>query len=213
VTAIRTLVVADTRLFRDGLAHALASVAEIDVVATARGSEEALARIAELGPAIALVDTGGADGTAAVRALVDGAPEVDVLALAVPERETEIVMLAEAGVAGYVTRDASLEDLVAAVSSIARGETLCSPRVAATLFRRVAALAAEQRFSEGLPLVRLTKREREIVDLIGDGLSNKEIASSLQIEFATVKNHVHHILEKLQVSRRGDAVARLRNTV
>ena len=213
MTPIRTLVVADTRLYRDGLSHALASVAEIDVVATARGPKEALARIAELRLAIALVDTGGADGTAAVRALADGAPELDILALAVPEREAEIVMLAEAGVAGYVTRDASLEDLVAAVSSVARGETLCSPRVAATLFRRVAALAAEQRFSEALPLLRLTRRERQIVDLIADGLSNKEIASRLQIEFATVKNHVHHILEKLQVSRRADAVARLRNSV
>jgi two-component system nitrate/nitrite response regulator NarL len=96
------------------------------------------------------------------------------------------------------------------VRSVTRGETLCSPRIAATLFRRVAALAADRRVGDERTLRRLTRRERQIVDLIADGLSNKEIAHRLQIEFATVKNHVHNILEKLQVTRRADAVAALR---
>ena len=89
------------------------------------------------------------------------------------------------------------------VESVARGEMLCSPRLAATLLHRVATLAQE-RHSPG-PLDSLTVRERQIVDLLGDGLSNKEIARGLQIEVTTVKNHVHHILEKLQVARRADA--------
>jgi two-component system, NarL family, nitrate/nitrite response regulator NarL len=202
--------VAATRLFRDGLADALSDVPDVDVVATARSAGEALARISEYAPAIALVDTGGVEGTATVHALVRGARDVDVIALAVPEHEDEIVALAEAGAGGYVTRDASLEDLVAVVRSVTRGETLCSPRIAATLFRRVAALAADRRVGDERTLRRLTRRERQIVDLIADGLSNKEIAHRLQIEFATVKNHVHNILEKLQVTRRADAVAALR---
>jgi two-component system nitrate/nitrite response regulator NarL len=202
--------VAATRLFRDGLADALSDVPDVDVVATARSAGEALARISEYAPAIALVDTGGVEGTATVHALVRGARDVDVIALAVPEHEDEIVALAEAGAGGYVTRDASLEDLVAVVRCVTRGETLCSPRIAATLFRRVAALAADRRVGDERTLRRLTRRERQIVDLIADGLSNKEIAHRLQIEFATVKNHVHNILEKLQVTRRADAVAALR---
>jgi len=209
MSAIRTLIVARTRLFREGLAHALSDMPEIEVVATASSPEEAAARMLELRPAIALVDIVGQDGTAWVRALGD---DIAVVALAVPENEAEIVALAEAGVAGYVTRDASLDELVAAIRSVAHGETLCSARVAATLFRRVAALAAERRSDEESRLPRLTRREREIVDLIGEGLSNKEIARRLQIEFATVKNHVHHILEKLQVGRRAEAVARMRGS-
>jgi DNA-binding NarL/FixJ family response regulator len=206
---IRALIVAHTRLFREGLADALRQVAEIEVVATARSVDEAAARVAETRPAIALVDTGSADGVATVRAL---ARELPVVALAVPEHEAEIVALAEAGIAGYVTRDASLDDLVAAVTSVARGEALVSPRVAATLFRRVAALAAERRVTDEAGLPRLTRRERQIIDLIEAGLSNKEIAIRLQIQFATVKNHVHNILEKLQVAHRADAVARVRGS-
>jgi two-component system, NarL family, nitrate/nitrite response regulator NarL len=205
---VRTLIVAQTRLFREGLADALRPVVELDVVGTARSAQEAWARIAETRPALALVDTGGADGVALVSAL---AGELPVVALAVPEHEAEIVTLAEAGVAGYVTREAALADVVAAATSVARGETLCSPRVAATLFRRVAALAAEARRREAAELPHLTHREQQIIDLIEAGLSNKEIASRLQIEFATAKNHVHNILEKLQVARRADAVARVRD--
>jgi two-component system, NarL family, nitrate/nitrite response regulator NarL len=81
----------------------------------------------------------------------------------------------------------------------------CSPKLAATLLRRVAALAQEQRSPSALDS--LTIRERQIVGLIGDGLSNKEIASGLKIEVATVKNHVHNILEKLNVTRRSEAAA------
>jgi len=89
-----------------------------------------------------------------------------------------------------------------------RGEAVCSPRVAGALLRRIAALATDGR-SDRVP-AHLTKREREIMGLIDEGLSNKEIAKRLRIEVATVKNHVHNILEKLQVHRRGEAAARVR---
>src|SRR5439155_827652 len=107
-------------------------------------------------------------------------------------------------------REASIDDLVTVIESVARGEAICSPRVAAGLLRRVAALAAGH--GGDLPRAQLTNREREIVRLIDNGLSNKEIARALGIEVATVKNHVHNILEKLQVHRRGEAAARVRGT-
>jgi DNA-binding NarL/FixJ family response regulator len=125
----------------------------------------------------------------------------------VPEADDEIVQLAEAGVDGLVTRDASLADVLDAVAAAVRRETLTSPTVAAVLLRRVASLAGERRPAETSSL---TRREREIVALIGRGLSNKEIAQSLRIELSTVKNHVHNILEKLHVPRRTDAVAAAR---
>ncbi|HEX7241600.1 MAG TPA: response regulator transcription factor, partial [Longimicrobiaceae bacterium] len=123
--------------------------------------------------------------------------------------ETEDVVLAcaEAGVSGYVSRGASLDDLVGALRSVARGELVCSPHIAGSLFRRVAALSERR---EASPAAVLTPREREILGLIDQGLSNKEISRRLRIELSTVKNHVHNLLEKLQVSRRGAAAACLR---
>jgi two-component system, NarL family, nitrate/nitrite response regulator NarL len=144
-----------------------------------------------------------------VRRIRHATPEVKVVALAVPDDESSVVACAEAGVAGYVTRDQSIEDVVAVVESVAHGELIASPRVAATLLRRVTALAAD-RGASALPGARLTPRELEIVALIEKRRSNKQIARELCIEVNTVKNHVHSILKKLHVDRRADAVERVR---
>jgi DNA-binding NarL/FixJ family response regulator len=154
-------------------------------------------------PDIALLDIAMPDGTLTVRALADSAPGVRVVALGVPENDGPVLACAEAGVAGFVPRDGSLEDLVETLKRVVRGEVLCSPRIIGSLFRRVAELAAHP-----LPPVgRLTQRELEILGLIDQKLSNKEIARRLTIELSTVKNHVHSILKKLQVRRRADAAA------
>ena len=121
------------------------------------------------------------------------------------ETEYELVACAEAAIVGYVTRDHSSAELRAVVASVARGEVVCPPRIAAMLLRRVAALAGGP--DSNLGQTHLSHREREIVRLIGRGLSNKEIARDLGVEIATVKNHVHNILNKLRVHRRSDAAA------
>ena len=100
-----------------------------------------------------------------------------------------------------------MDDLTSTIISVTRGELLCSPRVAATLLRRVGALANGARAPHALR--GLTFREREVLDLIDGGLSNKEIAVRLHIEVATVKNHVHNLLEKLHVTSRAQAAAQL----
>jgi DNA-binding NarL/FixJ family response regulator len=122
--------------------------------------------------------------------------------------EDQVVACAEAGIAGYVDRDASLRDLVATVRSVARGELLCSPRIAARLMRRVAELADQPRPPQ--TPAHLTRREREVVALIDEGLSNKEIAQRLNIELPTVKHHVHNVIEKLGVRSRLQAAAHVR---
>ena len=108
---------------------------------------------------------------------------------------------------GYVTRDSSLNELSAAVLGVADGGPLCSPRMVATFLRRIAVLSSEQQADSAEAA--LTTREVEIVRLIERGLSNKQIAHELCIELPTVKNHVHHILEKLNVSGRTEAAALL----
>jgi two-component system nitrate/nitrite response regulator NarL len=146
------------------------------------------------------------DSVLAVRSLAAAAPAVKVVAVAVPDSERDVIACVEAGVAGYVTREASVEELVQATLDATRGELHLPPRMAARLVRHVAELATDRPGPEA----RLTSRELEIVDLIDDGLSNKQIAQRLCIEVPTVKNHVHNILEKLQVDRRSEAAARVR---
>lgn len=208
---IRVAIVADTRLYREGLAQVLGRSSCLSVVATAARRDEALASLPAVQPDVILMDMASPDSCGAVRAILQRLPQARVIALGVFEDGDDVLGCAEAGVSGYVPREASIDDLVTVIESVARGEAICSPRVAASLLRRVAALAEG---NGGARLrAHLTSREREIVRLIDDGLSNKEIARGLGIEVATVKNHVHNILEKLQVHRRGEAAARVRGAV
>ena len=206
--AIRVLVVTDVRLYQEGLAQVLRDREQMRVVGSAGYREDALARVRALAPDIVLLDVAMAGSLELVRAIMELAPGVKIVAFAVTDVDEDIFSCAEAGVAGYVPRGASIDDLVAAIQSTARGELLCSPRIAASLFRRLAALTAEH--TSNHDAVHLTSREAMIVRLIDQGLSNKDIARRLCIEVATVKNHVHNILEKLHVSRRGEAAARMR---
>jgi two-component system nitrate/nitrite response regulator NarL len=200
-------VLARVRLYREGVAAALADDDRFRVVGAAADGA-GLQQLRESAPDVVLMEAGPADAPALVRTIRAHAPETKVVALGISEEEADVLPLAEAGIAGWVTRDASVDDLREAVASAAAGETLCSPRMAASLLRRLASLAENLR--DGNASRSLTSRQREIVALIDAGLSNKEIARQLSIELPTVKNHVHNILEKLQVSRRGEAAALVR---
>lgn len=160
-------------------------------------------------PRVAILDIGVDAGLMGVRRLRAALRDVSVVALAIEDTDESVVAWAEAGVAGFVTRDTPLEGLMNTVECVAGGGTQCSPRATAALLRRLAELS--NRGGSGPRAALLTPREREIVALIDRGLSNKEIASELHIELATVKNHVHSVLEKLQVDRRGAAAAAVRN--
>ncbi len=203
---IRVLIVADIRLYRDGLAHLLDREDGMSVVGTASDSERAVAQSQRSEPDIVLFDMAIPGSLTATRLIVEGRPRV--IGLGVTEVEQDVLMCAEAGVSGYVPRDASVSDLVRAIWSAERGELLCSPRMAATLFRRAAKSTTSAGYSH--PSRSLTARELQIVQLFDSGLSNKEIARRMGIEVGTVKNHVHNILEKLNVRRRGEAAARMR---
>src|SRR5215210_6671047 len=204
---IRVLVVSGICLYREGLTQLLDDTEDISVVASANDVTEGIAAWKRLDqpPDVILLDTLPADAELRIRTLVDELPDARVLALTVPNRESDIVVVAEAGIAGFVTSDASLSELVAAIESVARGETLCPPSVVAALMRRLASLA--RNWAEADPIEPLTMREREILELIDEGFSNKQIAQQLSIELPTVKNHVHHILGKLGVHRRTEAAA------
>jgi DNA-binding NarL/FixJ family response regulator len=157
---------------------------------------------------VIVVDTATYDEPERMQELADLAQE-PIVAFGVPGDERHVIALAEAGVLGFVEREASVDQLIECILRAARGEATIPPKFATTLLRRVAALS-DRKDAPDPDLAALTVRERQIVEIIAEGLSNKEIAARLSIEVATVKNHVHSILEKLNVSRRSEVVARLR---
>src|SRR6266699_2074321 len=205
---IRVLIVGDVRLYREGLAQILDRNPRIQASGTAATRGAAVASARDMRPDIVLLDMAMPESGETVQDLAEVDSGLKVVAIGLAEAEGSVLSCAEMGVAGYVPREGSLEDLVAAVESVGRGELLCSPRIAGTLLRRLASLALE-RGTES-ESAKLTRREKEVMGLIDRGLSNKDIARELGIELATVKNHVHNILEKLQVHRRGEAAARVR---
>src|SRR5213080_4755391 len=202
--AIRILIASGIRLYREGLAEIVLRDGNIRVVGTAGGYDEVLASLVTPTD-IVLLDMATPNSVAIAQAIRDEAPGIRVLAVT----DYELVACAEAGVAGYVTRNDSSAELLAVLASVARGEVACPPRIAAMLLRRVAGLAGGSGFRQ----THLSHREREIVRLIDRGLRNKEIARELGVEVATVKNHVHNILNKLRVHRRSDAAALFRGGV
>lgn len=203
---VSLVVVTKIRLYREGLALALARGGRFDVLATGSSIHDALDLAKRFQPAVVLFDLANGESARAIEELVRVAPETGVVALGVADSEQEVMRCAEAGAAGYVLREGSLEELAATIEAASRGELRCSPRLAAALFRRVAALSAER----SMPTTRLTQRERQVLRLVDEGFINKEIASHLCIEVATVKNHVHNILDKLQARTRGEAAAKAR---
>jgi len=207
---IRALIAGRSRVHREALALALSQARRVRVLGTASHREEILARLVEAPPDIVLVDFAMPEAATIVAEIRRRTPSVKVVAITLGETEAEVIQLAEAGVAGYVLPDGSLDDLIIAVESAVRGELYCPPRVAFTLLRRVGAIAlgsvtASKEQAALSPVHELTGREREILQLVDQGMSNKQIARHLGIEVATAKNHVHNILQKLHVHRRIDA--------
>jgi DNA-binding NarL/FixJ family response regulator len=205
---ISILLVTDIRLYGEGLTQFLRAQPNIDVLATVPSSamEE---RVRALQPDVVLIDSSqrkALDGVGNLRAQV---PDAKLIVFAVGESDDDLMCCIEAGASGYVPRSGTLHDLLAAVESAVRSEALCSPREVALLFNRLARRARPSTSDE--IDARLSRREHEVVVLIDRGLSNKQIAQALHIGLATVKNHVHNVLEKLRVTRRAEAAARLRS--
>lgn len=196
--------VAEIRLYRDGLAEALQRLPEVEEAVTADAGAAAVLAARRCRCEVVLLDMSVRDSTATARSLLTALPSTLILALGVPEQASHVVACAEAGIAGYVCRSASMDDLVAAFRGMLRGEAVCSARVTAGLLRHIAAQANGRRAASQPPL--LTERERDVLALIRGGLSNKEIAGALCISVSTVKNHVHNVLSKLGVGARADAV-------
>jgi len=202
------LIVSEIRLFREGLAELLARHGSLSVIGIATRCDQAVQLARELNPDVIVLDQALPDSLDLSRTIGDVQPNIRVVALGLSDAGESVLAFAEAGIAGYVPREGSVQDLVDAVEGAVRGELHCSPLFAGAIARRLAWRAGAVR---DVPDYLLTGRELEIVRLITKGRSNKEIATALGIEVATVKNHVHNVLEKLQVRRRAEVAARVAN--
>jgi two-component system nitrate/nitrite response regulator NarL len=203
IEPIRLLIVAETRLYREGLVRLLGSLRRLHVAAATATLDEALDAMTTVAPIdVALVDMGVVGAPRGIEEILRISPETRIVAMAIHRLPDDVVAAATAGATGYLTRDASKEELIDTLYRAALGEVTCSSSIVSILVRMAAQRPADWGSPQGLPL---TARERQIVELIAQGLSNKEIARRLYIALPTVKNHVHNILEKLDVSRRLDA--------
>lgn len=202
------VIVSSVRLFREGLAELVERGGWSNSIARASTCDEAEATLEGHESIVALIDASDAQAAESARRLSQRPSVLGVIAFATADEVESRLVLAEAGVRGYISRDGSVADLLAVVDRACRGELECSPRLAGALARRLAQLSSGNEADSRADL--LSYRERDIVRLVDEGMSNKEISRQLHIEVATVKNHIHNILHKLGVRRRGEAAAALR---
>jgi len=205
------LIVSEIRFLSEGLAEILARDPWIEISGVSTSMPDAISTSRALLPDFILLDAALDGGLAAVAQFRDAVPGVCVVALAIAETEQDVVSWAEAGVAGYIPRTAALAELVQLLIAINDDRQPCSSRVVFGLLRRLGA-GGGRAHDEDRSVFPLTGRELQISELISAGLSNKEIARRLNIELSTTKSHVHNLLGKLNLQRRGQVGARTRGT-
>ncbi|MDR2012940.1 MAG: response regulator transcription factor [Rhodanobacter sp.] len=204
----RAFVLSDTRLLRDGIVLALSQERSIEIVGSS-GFSVSLVEVVDATPDVVLLDIASQRSLEISQRICGSLPAAKVVALAVTEVDEVVIQCANANVSGFVASGDSISEVVEAVHSAIRGEMKCSPRIAGILLSRLSALSVRNR--NGVLSDELTPRERQIMRLMAEGMSNKAIARALTIQVATVKNHVHNILGKLGVHCRGEAAAHARN--
>lgn len=211
---IKILLVIEVRLIGNIFASVLEDEPDITVAGHVVTLDDALQFIQRQPVDVVLVSAGLPDQAALklTRSIVETMPSTKVLALGLSEENKHHTLCyIEAGAAGYILKDSSLKELIEAIRLAQKGEARISTRMAGAVMERLSNLARmfstfEHRVEED---VHLTSREREVLQFIGEGLTNQEIASRLVVEVGTVKNHVHSILEKLNVSNRDEAASYL----
>jgi DNA-binding NarL/FixJ family response regulator len=209
--ALRVIVVSEVRLLGEGLALALEREASLSVCGCFGVLDDALRSVAPLQPDIVLLNTDLRAATDAITRLRALAPSVKVIALAINENLEDVVAWAQAGAAGYIPSTAALRDVAPLLIDIVRGEQPCAARVAAGLLRRVGDMGPSKGFAAvTVSAATPTAREMQVLEMISSGLSNKEIARRLNIGLATTKSHVHNLLGKLGLQRRGQAASWIR---
>jgi DNA-binding NarL/FixJ family response regulator len=199
----------DNRLLREGLTALIHSQPGFKVLTASADVDEALKKAREAKPDVVLVDFGLADHdslslTATVHAEV---PEARVIVMGLLPLQEDVANYVRAGASGFIMKDASFEDFFATIRAVAAGAEVLPQALTNSLFTQIARNAVGRSKARVLESVRLTNRERQVIELLGEGLANKEIATRLHIAVHTVKSHVHNVLEKLALRSRLEVAA------
>jgi DNA-binding NarL/FixJ family response regulator len=209
------LIIDDNRLFAESVASLLSrqdGITQFDcesvIIDTITTIGEILNKIQALPADFLLINAGIVAGNASrlTGQIRSEMPDLKIIILGLDYSEQSIMEFVEAGASGYVLKEASFEELLYTIKTVAKGRVSCSPQVAAMIFARITELSQEQSIRARLLQTVLTPREKSILELIALGLGNKEIAEHLHISLYTVKNHVHNILDKLKVKYRREAI-------
>ena len=206
---MRIIVLTPVRLLGDGLEACFQRRDDITVVSVVADLHALRATMESTSPDLALIDVTQGVDLYDVRSIAVEYPRVALVALGLTEQRQEVIRCGRAGFAGYVSREASIDALCKSVADVVEGRLACSPEISGGLLRalfRMGALPDETPHDAAL-----TRREGDVLQLIGQGMSNKEIARELYLSVATVKHHVHNILDKLHLAGRAQAMRRVRD--
>jgi two-component system response regulator NreC len=204
MSKIRILLIEDNGVLRDGLTVMLNGQPDMHVVAAIGSGNNILLRATQARPHLVLLDKGlkDLDELSVVESVRKNLPEAKVIGMGLVPTQADVVKFVSAGASGFILKDASVKEFLRSIRSVAKGEKILPPSLTDSLFSHVVGLALGRKKGKVTQAVRITKREREIISLIADGLGNKEIAQRLNIATHTMKSHVHNVMEKLSLHTR-----------
>ncbi len=201
---IRLLLIEDNRLLRDGISSIVKSQKDIYIIAASGDGKSTLSKIKQLRPNIVLLDLGlrSQNSLHVVEIVKKEFPEARIIVMDLAPVQADILQYVKAGANGFILKDTSLKEFLITIRSVAEGSTVLPPVLVDSLFSQIVDYALR----EGNPLLResvkMTKREREVILMLGEGLSNKEIAQKIHVSAFTIKSHIHNIMEKLALHTR-----------
>lgn len=206
---ISLVLIDDNRLLREGLATMIHTQPGFTVLAASADVDEALQKVREARPDIVLLDFGLEDhDSLSLTATVHGeVPAARVIVMGLLPLEEDVANYVRAGASGFIMKDASFEEFFTTIRAVAGGAEILPPALTNSLFSQIVSNVSRASKAQVLESVRLTNRERQVIALLGEGLSNKEIAIRLHIAVHTVKSHVHNVLDKLALHSRLEVVA------
>jgi DNA-binding NarL/FixJ family response regulator len=201
---IKILVIEDNRVLRDDITTMLNEQADMHVVATIGSGNNVLLKAIQKKPHVILMDVGLKyfKEASVVESIKKNIPEAKLIGMGLLPLQADIVEFVESGASGFILKNATVREFLATIRSVVKGEKVLPPSLTGSLFSHVAELALKKGKGKMVNAVRMTKRELEIIALIADGQSNKEIARQLNIATHTVKSHMHNIMEKLALHTR-----------
>ncbi|MBP9191634.1 MAG: response regulator transcription factor [Ignavibacteria bacterium] len=201
---IRLLLIEDNKILRNGMAALLKPHLDIKIISTSGNKESTILQIHKLKPNVILIDLGlrSRNSLHMVEVVKKEFPDSKLIVMDLVPVQADILQFIKAGASGFILKDASLADFLSTIRSVSIGEKVLPENMTESLFSQIIEFAIKKGNIKVKEAVRMTKREKEVIELISDAMTNKEIATKLKISAFTVKSHVHNILEKLALHSR-----------